>query len=117
MNRSPAETCLFVTHAAWGVLLLTAPTQALRLRGPSDTRSVRITGRILGGRHVAEATLIAATGPGRPPRWATTIDALHAGTMLLVAGVSSRLQRSALISAAVSASLAAFAGQLRQRRR
>ena len=34
--------------------------------------------------HVAEATLIAATGPGRPPRWATTIDALHAGTMPLV---------------------------------
>ena len=117
MNRPPAETCLFVSHAAWGVLLLTAPTRALRLRGPSDTRSVRMTARILGGRHAAEATLIVATGPGRPPRWATTIDALHAGTMLLVAGVSSRLQRGALISAAVSASLAAFADHLRQPRR
>jgi hypothetical protein len=117
MSRSPGETFLFVAHAVWGVLLLTAPTRALRLRGPSDTRSVRTTARILGGRHVAEAALIAAAGPDRPPRWATMIDALHAGTMLLVAGLSSRLQRAALISAEVSGLLATLADQLHRRSR
>jgi hypothetical protein len=117
MSWSLAKTSLFGAHAAWGVLLLMAPTRALHLSEQSDTRSVRTTARILGGRHVAEAALIMATRPGLPPRWATTVDALHAGTMLLVASLSSRLRRGALISAAVSGSLAALASHLHRRGR
>ncbi len=74
--------------------------------------------RILGARHLGEATLVALQREdGAPPRWPMVIDLVHASSMLVVALLSPRLRRDALASAGMSAGLARISARERRTRR
>jgi hypothetical protein len=55
--------------------------------------------RILGGRHLAEAAVLARAQKRSPQRWITAIDLFHAASMLALAATSPRMRRDALLSA------------------
>lgn len=92
-------------RGAWGAVLLADPGLPLRLGGGLDSRGVRAAVRILGARHLVEALILAEAGDQRSARWIRAVDAVHATSMLLLAALSPRLRRDALLSAASASGL------------
>ncbi len=103
------RTLLIGMHGAWGALLMLAPGRATGHTRPAAGPALRAVTRILGGRHVAEAALMARRPGDPPPGWAVGVDATHAASMLALALASPRLRRAALRSATMAGLLAAVA--------
>lgn len=110
MHVRPA---LIVARGAWGAALLLGPRRLLATARAPAPRSVLVAARVLGARRAAEALLLAGDLDRPPPHWSVAVDGLHALSMLIVATVSSRHRRDAVISAAVALSLAGLSGQQR----
>lgn len=96
-----------VLGAGYGAALLIAPRQVLTVVGadPSQSGAV-LAARILGARHLAQATLA-----DRIPRGAALIDGVHAASMLALAAAAPEHRRAALSSAAAAAVLAVLASR------
>lgn len=92
---------------AWGLALIAAPRQIIGLIAePSDAATT--TARVLGVRHLALVPVMGPPGHGARRVLAATIDALHSGSMLLLADAD-RKQR---VLAGTDAALAAGMGAL-----
>lgn len=100
---------LIAIHAALGLGLVLSPSRLLPVGRGSRPRLAVIAARILGGRHLTEAGLLALHPDEPPPRWSFVADGLHGLSMLGLALVSPRARRDALASATLALSLAALA--------
>ncbi|OMH24745.1 hypothetical protein BKD30_07710 [Tersicoccus phoenicis] len=93
---------LEVARAAYGITELAAPAGVefvlTRVRADGRTRAVA---RILGGRHVLQALLLANASSGAH-RLGAFVDATHALSMVGLALVDRSRRRTALASAAVA---------------
>jgi hypothetical protein len=83
------------------------PGLPLRLGGGEDRHAVRVATRILGARHLVEALLL-SRDQGQARRMVAGIDAAHALSMVILATLSPRLRRDALLSAASATGLVAL---------
>ena len=91
-------------RAGYGVALLAAPGAVSR--APVDARAAAIA-RVLGGRHLAQAAVLAAHPS---PRWRAAgalVDALHGASMIAVARAAPRYRRLAIDQAWTAAAFAA----------
>jgi hypothetical protein len=92
-------------HGLVGGVLLLAPGGVLRRIGDPAGRGTRVAARILGARHLAQATLMQL----RPDRTAVTLgaatDSLHCASMLAAALLSRRHRRVALAAGLVAGAL------------
>ncbi|KQU68930.1 hypothetical protein ASD62_02810 [Phycicoccus sp. Root563] len=87
----------------YGFLLLTRPERVARvLTGGGLDRRARVTARILGGRHIAQALLVARDGRAAVRRVGRAVDLLHAASMLLLAAWAPDRTRTAMADAAVA---------------
>jgi hypothetical protein len=100
----------------WGLILLAAPDAVLHSCRTTATPAVRLATRILGARHVAEAALLGGFRQGIPGPWTVIIDLAHGSSMVALACVSRPLRRAALLSATITAGMAAVALRERGRR-
>ncbi|WP_285247685.1 MULTISPECIES: hypothetical protein [unclassified Pseudarthrobacter] len=104
---------LEVVRAGFGSAELLAPGAAecsLIARGPDAHARTFI--RVLGARHLVQATATTIFGGGAPLHWiSAAVDALHALTMLGQAAVDRRRRHAAVANAAIA--LAFAAGELR----
>jgi hypothetical protein len=99
---------LQLARAGYGVTLLLQPGSAIRLAtGRPPSRGACRVARLLGARHLAQATLTALAP--RPGMFAagTAADALHAASMLMLAVVDRTARRTALTDAMAEAAFAA----------
>jgi hypothetical protein len=103
---------LEVVRGVQGTILLVAPDAVLRrvAGGRADAPVRRVT-RVLGARNLAEALVLRSHGTRRWLLAASTVDAVHATSMVALALADPRRRRVALASALV-ASLMAGAGVL-----
>ncbi len=102
---------LEIVRALYGMLELRSPeVVAGAALGKEPDERLRVTIRILGARHIAQALLTVITR-GRLHRAGGVVDLLHASTMLGLAVVDRRRRRAALTSAAIATLFAA--GELR----
>ena len=104
---------LEIIRAAYGTAELLVPGGAERFlvaRAPDAHASTFI--RVLGARHLLQATTIATFGGGAPLHWISAgVDVIHALTMVVQAAVDRRRRHAAVANAAVA--LAFAAGELR----
>lgn len=99
---------LQLARAGYGVALVLAPGPLIRLvTGAPPTRRACQVARLLGARHLAQATL--TTLAPQPGVFAagTGIDVLHATSMLMLAAIDRAARRTALADAVAEAALAA----------
>lgn len=99
-----------VGRAAWGLGLLLAPRRVLRATQwiELDTTSV-VVARVLGARHTTQAALSGLAPTPEILAMGVWVDAVHAGTALLLAATDRARFRAGLTDAVV-ASLWAAAG-------
>jgi hypothetical protein len=99
---------LQLTRAGYGAALLLAPVLTIRLAtGSPPGRRARRVARLLGARHLAQATLTTfAPLPGAFAAGAG-VDALHAASMLILAAGDRAARRAALTDTAAEAAFAA----------
>lgn len=99
----------------WGAALIAAPQRAFRAAsGSPSTRGTTAIVRLLGLREVAHASIsIAATVP-RVLAAGSTVDGIHALSMVVVATTSDRYRRPALLSAALATAATATGLMLRR---
>jgi hypothetical protein len=97
-------------RGAWGGVLLVDPGLPLRVGGGENSREVRAAVRVLGARHLVEATVLTRTRDPRVARGVRAVDAVHGLSMLILAAVSPRLRRDALLSAASAGALILLPG-------
>lgn len=105
-------TCLFtVGRAAYGVALLCAPARVAGLAaGAPPNSTIRLAGRVLGARQVAQAVVTAARPGPSTLRFGAATDAAHCASMVALAA-DCRKRRGALTDASVALALA-VAGML-----
>ena len=98
-----------IVRGLWGAALLAAPRPVLsRIHGVDVDRKAVLVARILGARHVTQATL---SGPHPSPEVLATgtwVDSVHSLTAFGLAAINPRRARGALIDAAVAAVWALF---------
>lgn len=104
---SPAARWFAAVRAAYGLALLCWPGQVTRLaQGAQASGRIQVVARVLGGRHLAQATVTAA----RPSREVLALgagtDLAHAASMLALAATGRRGHRAALADAAVAVAFA-----------
>jgi hypothetical protein len=97
-----------LARAGWGAALLGWPDQVLALAGVRGDPRARTAARVLGARHVAQATLSALRPSGRVLLLGVAVDGLHLCTDLAVGVVDRHRRRLALADAAVGAVLAGW---------
>lgn len=102
---------LEIVRALYGVLELRSPdVVAGTALGKEPDQRLRVTIRILGARHIAQA-LLTVLSRGRLHRAGGVVDLIHASTMLGLAAVDRRRRRAAVTNAAIAILFAA--GELR----
>lgn len=106
--RRSAAVALQVTRTGYGMALVLAPGPAIRLAtGHLPSRRTCRVARVLGARHLIQATLTAlAPGPG-VLAVGGQVDAVHTASMLLLAAASRAGRRAALTDALAEATFAA----------
>jgi hypothetical protein len=99
---------LQLARAGYGAALLLQPGPAIRLAtGHRPSRRACRVARLLGARHLAQATLTAfAPRPGVFAAGAD-VDVLHAASMVMLAAADRAARRTALTDAVAEAALAA----------
>ncbi len=103
-------------RACWGLVLLSAPDRlAAGLGAPKPTPRVRVVIRVLGGREIVQALLIARSPGRRMLLSAMAVDAAHSASMVLLATRDPALRRLAGTSVLVSGSLAVLSGRAARR--
>lgn len=100
----PVRT-LSLARGAWGVVLLAAPGRAARAVAVPETGLAVGVLRVLGGRHVAQAVLTAAS-PGKGAPIGVAVDTAHALSALAFAASDRRRRTAGLTSASVAAAFA-----------
>jgi hypothetical protein len=89
-------------RAAYGTVLLLAPSTALWCIGSKTTRHPALVAvRVLGARHLAQAVVDPAGS-----RAGAAVDGLHAVSMGILAACAPRTRRAAAASALISCALA-----------
>lgn len=102
---------LEVVRGLYGLLELCSPdTVSGMALGKKPDKRLRVTIRILGARHIAQAALTVATR-GRIHGAGGAVDLIHAASMLGLAAVDERRRRAAVVNAAIATLFAA--GELR----
>ena len=97
-----------LARAAYGAALLCAPGAMVRMAaGQPATPRVRRVVRVLGVRHLAQASVCGLVPTRFLIRAGTATDGLHSASMLALAGVEPPLRRPLLADAAVAAAFAA----------
>ena len=92
-----------LARAVWGTSLLLAPGQAIRaVSGETADRASKITGRILGFRHLTQALTIERAGTRGWLLAGAAIDATHALSMVGLATLSERYRRLAALDAVLA---------------
>jgi hypothetical protein len=106
--RPGARGVLEGARAAWGAALLIGPGTVLeQVHGVrADSRSIAVA-RLLGARHVAQATLSGTRPAPAILALGVWIDTAHAGTALAFAAAGRTRARGAILDAAVAAGWAA----------
>lgn len=97
---------LGLTRLSWGLTLLALPGDVARAVGADDVHAVRRLGRVLGARHILQATIELASWP-RFRRLGAAVDGLHAISAMGAAGIDRRWRRPALTDAALAGTFAA----------
>jgi hypothetical protein len=99
---------LQLIRIGYGMVLVLAPGPAIRLatRRPPSPRTCRVA-RVLGARHLIQAALTAIAPQPAAFAMGSQVDAVHAGSMLLLAADSRAARRAALTDALTEAALAA----------
>src|SRR4051812_22070420 len=87
----------------YGAMLGVDPDGALRLTGGIPGNVPRAVVRVLGGRHVAQATICLAVRSPVVAKVGGFVDGLHAVTDLACALLDRRQRRPALVDAAIAA--------------
>ncbi len=94
-------------RGGWGGLELVAPGAAARLCGLRlDQRAGRVA-RVLGARQLVQALVTVAVPTTAVRRLGVGVDALHAVSMIALAGVDSRRRRTAVTEAVIAVTFAA----------
>jgi len=94
-------------RAAYGIVLLTRPEAiATPVLGRHLDRTGLLVARILGARHLVQATAYGVMPTPPSPVLGLGVDAAHASSMVVVACGARRHRRAALTSAAISSGLA-----------
>jgi hypothetical protein len=107
-GSSRGRSGLVLLQALWGVTLLIAPGKVLRLLGGADEdRTPRTIMRVLGLRHVLQASAERVFGDPAL-RLGVWIDELHGLTALGFACTDSRWRRAALADAAITGAFVTF---------
>jgi NAD(P)-dependent dehydrogenase (short-subunit alcohol dehydrogenase family) len=97
-----------VARAGWASVLLFAPERVLRIGGrPSAPPAAVAVARVLGARQLTQAIVTATRPSGPVAGTGAAVDAIHAGTDVVLAAISARWRRIALIDATIAAALAA----------
>jgi hypothetical protein len=105
-----------VARLGYGLALLLDPQRtSSALAGPRLDRRARVTARVLGVRHVAQAVVLIADDRPFTRTAARAIDLSHAASMALLAAWVPGRARVALTDAAIAAVLAGGAAPLGQR--
>jgi hypothetical protein len=94
-------------HLALGAAFVAAPDRALGLVHARTDRALSIAVRVLGARHLLEAT-VAGRARSRWAGVAAGVDALHAASMLGIAAAGPRRRRPALVSAGLAGAMTAL---------
>ena len=103
-----AESALQLARAGYAVALLRQPGEAIRVAtGHLPGRRACRVARLLGARHLAQATLITVAPLPGVFMVSAGVDALHAASMVILAVVDRTARRAALADAAVEAAFAA----------
>jgi hypothetical protein len=113
--RGPAATApatagraLQLARAGYAGALLRQPGEAIRVAtGQLPGRRACRVARLLGARHLAQATLITLAPLPTVFMMGAGVDALHAASMVILAAVDRTARRAALTDAAVEAAFAA----------
>jgi hypothetical protein len=97
---------LAATRGSWGLLLLAVPGRIITLAGDQDTPRARAVGRVLGGRQLGQAALVAAGW--RPAVWplGPAADLAHAATAAGLAYWDPRWRRVGVADTVVALSFA-----------
>ncbi|WP_344915434.1 SDR family oxidoreductase [Streptosporangium oxazolinicum] len=98
----PPVRAIEVARAAWGLALLMAPAQVLRVLGGRGNRGAKAVARLLGARQLGQA----AWSGLRPSRevlaGGAVTDLVHAGTVLALGAANGRWRRVALSDAGIA---------------
>jgi len=104
---SRSRATFIVVQALWGTTLLIAPGKMLQLLGgANEDRTPKRIMRVLGARHVLQATAEHVFGD-RALRLGVWVDGLHAVSSYGFACVDARWRRAALADAAITTGFAA----------
>ncbi len=98
-----------LVRAGWGVGLLAAPRTVLaRIHGVRIDRRAVVISRILGARHLTQASLSGLDPSPEILAGGVWVDSVHALTALGLAGVDRNRARAGVVDAAVAGLWAAF---------
>ncbi|HEX4658889.1 MAG TPA: hypothetical protein VH307_15995 [Streptosporangiaceae bacterium] len=102
---------LLATRASYGVALVTAPGAVIhRATGRSPARRTRQVARLLGARHLIQAAVSAFAPMPEVLAAGAAVDALHAGSMIMLA-IADRGARRVALTDAVAEALFSVAGR------
>jgi hypothetical protein len=105
----PQLRLIEVVRALWGAALVVGPRLVLsRLPGVDADRKALVVARILGARHLIQATLSGVRPSPEVVAAGTWVDSVHALTAFGLAAADPRRARAALIDAVVAAAWALF---------
>lgn len=104
MSRRVRATA--VLRAGWGLTLLLVPGRLLPGTLPAG---VVPAARVLGVRHLVQATASFAAPGGTVAVLGTVVDTLHTGSCLVLAAAAPRWRRAALVDAVIEGGLTAAA--------
>jgi len=97
-----------VLRAGYGIVLILAPGPAIGLvTGRPPSGRACLVARVLGTRHLVQATLTALAPQPAVLELGGQVDALHTTSMLLLAAVSQAARRAALADALAEAAFTA----------
>jgi hypothetical protein len=106
----PASRWTSLVRAGYGAALLCMPGHLITaVTGFPASRRARVTARVLGARHLAQAAICGAMPVRGLIQAGSAADCLHAASMLVLAG-NDRRQRAALVADAQFAAVFAAAG-------
>ncbi|MEU4244722.1 hypothetical protein [Actinoplanes sp. NPDC026619] len=95
-------------RAAWGTLLVIAPRRVLTFAGTANPGSAVAVVRVLGARQLAQTAMTVLVANRTVAGCGALVDALHAGTGVILAAASPRWRRPAVADTLIAAAFAAI---------
>jgi hypothetical protein len=107
----PATRWASLARAGYGAALLCTPGYMIAaITGCPASRRARITARVLGARHLAQAAICGAMPVRGLIEAGTAVDGLHAASMFALAGTDRQNRAALLADALIATAFAAAAG-------